>query len=294
MAITKNDCNFLFYAKKRFGVSFDKSLMLGRLNLYVSQIEIKAVAKKYELTGNDSVISGQKLEYAEPLFMYLGADTVDSIDYSDYEGATIVSDLNLPIQDHLKNKYSLVFDGGTIEHVFNFPVAIKNCMLALKVGGHYIGVSPSNNLMGHGFYQFSPELYFRVFSEENGFILKEMLISINNKEGKSDWYRVADPMNVKERVALMNGCPVSLTFIAEKVAAKEIFSTPPQQSDYSVVWHNKELSHFKHDSQFSLKKIIPVSVKTKLRKLYNVFFESTQYDEMLGEFNPKHFVKVEL
>ena len=70
---------------------------------------------------------------------------------------------------HLKNKYTLVIDGGCLEHIFNFPVAIKNCMEMLQEGGHFIGITPANNLMGHGFYQFSPELYFRIFSKENGF-----------------------------------------------------------------------------------------------------------------------------
>ena len=77
--------------------------------------------------------------------------------------------MNLPIGDDLKRKFSVVIDGGTLEHVFNFPVAIKNCMQMLDVGGHFFVHTMANNFMGHGFYQFSPELFYRVFSPENGF-----------------------------------------------------------------------------------------------------------------------------
>ena len=95
-------------------------------------------------------------------------DTI-SIDASAYENATMVHDMNLPVGDELKQKFSVVIDGGTLEHVFNFPTAIRNCMEMLKVGGHFFAHTMANNFMGHGFYQFSPELFYRVFSPENGF-----------------------------------------------------------------------------------------------------------------------------
>src|SRR5438477_418150 len=78
-------------------------------------------------------------------------------------------DMNEPIPDKFKETYTAVLDGGSLEHVFNFPVAIKNCMEMVKVGGHYLAITPANNFFGHGFYQFSPELYFTVLSKENGF-----------------------------------------------------------------------------------------------------------------------------
>ncbi|MDR3356204.1 MAG: hypothetical protein LBO04_03345 [Spirochaetaceae bacterium] len=52
--------------------------------------------------------------YSEELFRCFGAETVDSIDNSDYENATISNDLNMPVNDGLKNNYSCVWDGGTL------------------------------------------------------------------------------------------------------------------------------------------------------------------------------------
>jgi hypothetical protein len=44
----------------------------------------------------------------------------------------------------------------------------------LKVGGTFVASTPANYFMGHGFYQFSPELFFRLFCPENGFRLAEL------------------------------------------------------------------------------------------------------------------------
>jgi len=43
--------------------------------------------------------------------------------------------------------YTTVIDGGSLEHVFNFPQAIANCMNMVAVGGHFIGLSPANNFL---------------------------------------------------------------------------------------------------------------------------------------------------
>src|SRR5437762_12288642 len=86
--------------------------------------------------------------YAEEFLKYLGAKTVHSLDNSDYEGATHVHDMNKPIPGHLKAQYSVVLDGGSLEHIFNFPVAIQNCMEMVQVGGHYLGITPTNNFVG--------------------------------------------------------------------------------------------------------------------------------------------------
>lgn len=53
--------------------------------------------------------------------------------------------MNLPVPEVHKDSYTAVLDGGSLEHIFNFPVAIKNCMEMLKVDGQYLGITPVNN-----------------------------------------------------------------------------------------------------------------------------------------------------
>ena len=103
-------------------------------------------------------------------------EQVSSVDASDYERATHIHDFNQPLPASLANRFSVVHDGGTIEHVFNIPQAFKNCMEMVRVGGHFIQVNVANNYMGHGFWQFCPELIYRIFSRENGFQIKAVLM----------------------------------------------------------------------------------------------------------------------
>ncbi|GHV03646.1 hypothetical protein AGMMS50229_03290 [Campylobacterota bacterium] len=42
-------------------------------------------------------------------------------------------------------------------------------MELVKTGGHLILGTPIDNYYGHGFYQFSPELFFSLLDRDNGF-----------------------------------------------------------------------------------------------------------------------------
>jgi hypothetical protein len=298
MAITKNDCTLLFYSKK-MGVSYSETLMLGRLHLYASHEDIINCINKYQ--SHEKEINDVNFldEYSEPLFEILGAKIIDSVDFSPYENASIIHDLNLPIPDSLKNKYTAIVDGGTIEHIFNFPIAIKNCMNALKIGGHYIGITPANNSMGHGFYQFSPELYFRVFSDSNGFKIKKMLINIS-LGNETNWYKVSDPKEVHSRVMLVNNFPVSLMIIAEKTTEKNVFENIPQQVDYTNTWNahkslvDNKIQNNESRFKFLYRKVIPKRLKIIFRNIYNIIYVEKINDKFIGEFNPKHFTKIEI
>jgi len=119
-----------------------------------------------------------------------------------------------------------------VEHVFNFPTSIRNSMQLVRVGGRFVTATTGNNFCGHGFYQFSPELFFRVFSPENGFSVLEMYMA--EQGGRTR--RVMDPAEVKSRVELCNSRPAFLLVHARRDAAVELFTRTPQQSDYVASW----------------------------------------------------------
>jgi hypothetical protein len=150
------------------------------------------------------------------------------------ENATILHDMNLPLPDAYHDRFSLVMDGGSLEHVFHYTTALKNAMEAVVPGGHFLTVTPSNNLMGHGFYQFSPELFFRALSPVNGFEIHRALVY--EQPWKGNWYEVADPQQLRTRVELMNFRPTYLVVCARKIASVPIFAQTPQQSDYTALW----------------------------------------------------------
>ena len=298
MGVTQADSQLLFYAKK-IGVKFNHTCTLGRLNLYTSSDQINELIAKCEYVELDPEIFQANDDYSESIFKLLGSKIIDSIDFSGYENATIIHDMNYPLHDDYTNKFNCIFDGGTLEHIFNFPVAIKNCMNSIKTGGHFIGSSPVNNQMGHGFYQFSPELYYRIFSEENGFRIIKMFVTFESDD-VSEWYEVADPKEVNSRVTLVNNVPLSLRFIAQKIEDKKVFAVSPQQSDYVNTWNAfRSVAEKKADlsgSRFKYfyRKLLPYRVKVILKNLYYIYKKDKLVSPTLGIINSDQFKKIEL
>jgi SAM-dependent methyltransferase len=153
---------------------------------------------------------------------------------SDFEGAEVVHDLNKPLPQQFKERFDLVYDGGTLEHVFNFPLALQNCMEMLRPGGRLFLHTIANNYCGHGFYQFSPELFFRVFSDENGFQMERMIAHRVGPYGR--WFEVSDPSAIRSRVEVITFTPLQLIVRARRTKVVPLFTTAPQQSDYTPRW----------------------------------------------------------
>lgn len=237
MGLDINGTRFLLYAR-RLDVDFTRTAMVGRQGLHLGKRDLKDCFEAFGYEVDDDLIDAiftKSDGYAEQLLACLGARAVHSFDNSAYEGATHLHDMNRGLPSEVKEQYTTVLDGGSLEHVFNFPMAIRNCMEMVSVGGHYLGITPANNLMGHGFYQFSPELYFSVFTRANGFDLIN-LIAVEDRRGAT-WYSVRSPRDVRRRVTLINKVPVYLLIVAQRVMKTVIFETTPQQSDYLSVWH---------------------------------------------------------
>ena len=160
-----NTLKFLL-ACRGSGVRLTQTLTIGRQGLSVDDPSIRALLQQFgalrpeldaalEIGGRNA----HGFRYIEGLLKFLGAEDVTSIDASDYEGATVIHDMNVPLPTKHEGRYDFVFDGGTLEHIFHFPTALRSCMAAVKTGGHLLIQTPINNWCGHGFYQFSPELY---------------------------------------------------------------------------------------------------------------------------------------
>ena len=222
---------------KQSGVRFDRVLTFGRIELAVSPEQVASLlsARGFPSENLAALAQSSPPWYAEAVFQALGAKEVVSLDASSYQSASIVHDMNLPIDDCHKAQFDLLFDGGSIEHVFNFPTAIRNCMELVKPGGSLIIHTAANNCMGHGFYQFSPELFYRVFCPANGYEVVRMIIHGSGPYGS--WYDVADPAAIHSRVELISFMPTQLLLHVRRVAASPIFAQAPQQSDYVEAWN---------------------------------------------------------
>ena len=220
-------------AAKSLGVDFTRTAMIGRQAFFPNAATLQRVLSILGIQQSAAEFLRES-KYAEPFFSALGAQEIDSLDYSSYENASILHDMNLPIPTGLRQRFSVVYDGGTIEHVFNIPQAFRNCMEMVRVGGHFLQTNIANNYMGHGFWQFSPELIFRIFTAANGYQIEAVLLHEVVPGGA--WYIVTDPDKIRSRVELCNCSPTYILTVAKRVACTEIFSHVPQQSDYATLW----------------------------------------------------------
>lgn len=241
MAIDQNGLKFLLLAKAR-GVDFSNTAMIGRQRLNFTPDEFKAILDQCRVSHCEASVRSVMYDhdhYSEGFLKTLGASNLQSIDYSSYEGATLVHDMNVPVSEELKGRYTLVLDGGSLEHVFNFPIAIQNCMKMVAPGGHFLTITPVNNFMGHGFYQFSPELFFGLLSPRNGFEIQSVMIFEDRPN--AEWYQVVDPSTIGNRVTLINSRPTYLLVMAKRVSNHELPLTYPSQSDYVPIWAGESL-----------------------------------------------------
>lgn len=247
MGLIYSNVRLLCHAKAQ-GLPFDRVATLGRQQVFVRPNEFAALALEFSAShhpASDRVPVDFGV-FGEPFFrQWFGAKQVESIDASGYEGATIIHDMNEPIQRELHRQFDLVVDGGTLEHIFNAPIALANAMNMVEMGGAIVVVTNANNHCGHGFYQFSPEFFFRAFVEANGFEVQDVIVVEHPypaAELSSDQrcYRVTDPDRLRQRVGLVSGRPSQVMTLAKRVNDSNPFTVPPQQSDYVQAWRRSE------------------------------------------------------
>lgn len=271
MGLDVNGVKLLLHAHCS-GIDFSSFAMIGRQSLHLSCREFQAVLSQFGFKVEQALVKGwleKKGAYAEDFLNMLGAKTIHSFDYSNYENASCIHDMNLVIANEYKGRYSVVIDSGSLEHVFNFPVAIRNCMEMVREGGYFLCMTPANNFMGHGFYQFSPELFFSVFSAENGFEVDKVVV-VESRRG-ARWYQAKNPREVRRRITLTNSMPTYMLVIAKKLATVEIFKNPPMQSDYVTEWSGAAGARSKWSGS-AFARYVYKPAERRLKKFVRLFF----------------------
>jgi hypothetical protein len=235
MGIDLNCAQLLIRAKVN-GASFERMATLGRQELHASRPDLLSILRRNNFcpTAQCRVkLLDPTTVYAEDFFSLLGAREIVAIDASDYEGAQVIHDMNDPIPDDLESSFDLFLDGGTLEHVFDFPTASRNCMRTVRPGGRFISFTMANNFCGHGFYQFSPELFFRLLSGKNGYNM-ESCIEWEAVHG-AKFYQVPDPASLGTRIELTSRTGTYLFVQAKRIGDISVEYTP-RQSDYVEQW----------------------------------------------------------
>ena len=152
-----------------YGSGFPKSMNVG-----------KALDKKL---GNERESFGTKLKKAGDM---RGGNYVKGGDYKsiDINGAyeSFQFDLNKNISKtyNFNQKYDLVINNGTGEHVFNQHALFLNFHNLTKNGGIMLNILPFIDWVNHGFYNFNP-IFFADLAASNNYKIEK--ISLANRDG---------------------------------------------------------------------------------------------------------------
>jgi hypothetical protein len=140
-------------AAKESGIDFSRSITLGRQNLQLDRETYARESKRFGLETSQASLTRVfgDLPFVDGMLRELGAEAPSALDASSYEEADVIADLNLKIPNELFGRFSLGIDGGTLEHVFDFPQAVRNVASLLQVGGHFLSINGAKYFVGHGF-----------------------------------------------------------------------------------------------------------------------------------------------
>ena len=256
---------------------FGNTLTLGRLKVYFDKIAVDEILNKNKILNNDISDDTYIDNYLIHLF---GSDKVDVLDANNYENANIIHNLNYDVPEELKDKYDLIIDGGSLEHVFDIKTALTNLKKMCKVNGTIIHISPANNFCGHGFYQFSPNLFGSFYRESQGF--RDTNIILCKMFDSSVWCKIKrENFNNNKRINIISDEETMVLVSSTKI---ENINNPKtiQQSDYSENFYKQKKlktnqESIKEKSLFK-KKIKKVFYKFHLiRKIYNLIRKYFEY-----------------
>ena len=250
MALTFHTFKFLEKLKKN-NLNFGETLTIGRLNNLLEKEDFKLLNIQI-----DQNIYADKL-----LKQHFNLLSLNALDYSSFEDADIIHDLNIPLENSNK-QFNTIIDFGTSEHVFNVTECLKNISNLCKINGHIVHCLPANNNCGHGFWQFSPELFFNIYDNTNGF--DETEIFLINLFDKKNWYKI-NKQKIGERLELNSKEPLYLLVKTKKIG-KNLYQNI-NQSDYEQQWLNDQYPTVFKKKRLSL-------LNKRIKDLFKFFLRS--------------------
>ena len=226
---------------------------LGRQTISATDQE---VARQFARFGLSPASTKEGPLDDQKVFRMMGFTSVESIDYSDFEGATHILDLNTDeISPALVGRFDVVLDSGTIEHVFHIPNALKNVLTLTREGGRVIFLSPSSNHVDHGFYMFSPTL-FMDYLVTNGLRIEKLYFIRYASNSRAPWKAYAyDRESWRTfEIGALDGRPYMVFVVATRVPGSTI-GRIPQQSFYRERW-STDLTLVREERRQRLKRML--------------------------------------
>lgn len=173
-------------------------------------IDINEIIKSLEV--NKKTVSQEQINNLTKLqnINFSTRDFFLSLNYEDYSSIDINGeldsyrlDLNYDIiqENNFQNKYDLVINNGTGEHVFNQFSFFKNFHNLTKKNGLMLNILPFIDWINHGFYNFNPIIFADMAASNNYEIVK---ISLANRWGAEVDIKKEDHLVLFEQIKPSN------------------------------------------------------------------------------------------
>jgi SAM-dependent methyltransferase len=232
MGFNKIMTRYLFTRKEHFHYS-GKVLTLGKQDIGVTHQDIREIAGSWHASGESTLTDDEYLKW-------LGFSSVDSLEYSTMDGATIAHDLNKPLPKELYNKFDWIIDGGTLEHCFDVREFMSTMIRLLKPGGHILHINPSIGSCNHGMFNFQPTFYFSFYRANDFSLLEcdllEMFVKPKNIFLEKDARARVIPIENYNNLAFSTEHPTYNVFHAMKPVnySNSEIATPIQEFYYRI------------------------------------------------------------
>lgn len=179
MGLIPSYCRALILLHKRVGFK-GPLLTLGNQDVWANYEQLKAFfdemgcswteAAKTRHTSNlfKQDAMANDFVHARTFFRMMGIEEYYDIDKFETDAPQILHDLNSPVTSELSDRFNVIIDGGTIEHIFDVRQVFENIVRMCRKSGWVVHITPSSNYVDHGFYSFSPCVFYDLYGS-NGF-----------------------------------------------------------------------------------------------------------------------------
>lgn len=207
--------------------------------------------------------------HAKTLFGLLGIDEYFDMDIYDTDSPHYLHDLNTPIDKNMYDKFSLLLDGGTIEHIFDIKKVMENIVNMLKLNGCVVHITSFN--IDHGFYAISPCFFYEFYSA-NGFsdfkcyiIQIDLANIVKNYPNKNICFEYTYGMNFKNLID--SNKMILIFFSARKIEIKP-FTIPTQGIFNPNKQYISKPLNIKSNKIFMFRSLIPNKIQPLIKPLY--------------------------
>jgi len=245
MALTYHSCKLILQSIHKHYNGFETELTMLTLGVQDSFVDLKRLNKlclDFNVVPDlfEGDLSGRYID-TQVIFKQFKIK-VYTLDFSDFEGADFILDLNIIAQE-ISHTFDIVFDGGTLEHVYHLDNAMQNIGNFTKVAGLTIHLNPTSNHVDHGFYSFSPTFFNDYYKNNDYEIIDHYLIELDLLHYCSSWrcYKYDQREFYSLSFGGWGARPLANYFSAIK-RRNVSNQKSPQQSAYLDQWSNNEYS----------------------------------------------------